>query len=247
MYLSVMKFVRGSLVVALSWLTACATLLACSLAARSSARSVWLMQTSWALAVSLVCAVGVAWAGYRWIPYVRSKWWLVLAATASVSGPIAALIVSAQVELAYGTPAYGCHWAGMRVNRCIGRDWSFLQDRLEHLTMEGEMDVKVCQAFVGGILPEPRNSRGPDGWINCPADDPSVWKSADCRDVALGGMANCFACGGLSDTSDFYRHSVGFSAGCERGKVRFGINVPLCLIDECSRSNTVEHCRSVTR
>lgn len=138
------------------------------------------MDGRYGILVSFACSVVVAWVAHRRIREVRSRWWLALVTVASVAVPIASLAVAAEVDLALGTPAYGCTWAGMRVEKCLGRDWSFLQDRLEHLTIEGEMDVNSCQAFVGGILPEPRDPKGRNGWINCADDDPTVWTPAGC-------------------------------------------------------------------
>jgi hypothetical protein len=74
-----------------------------------------------------------------------------------------------------------------------------------------------------------------------------VWTPAGCGDVALEEMIHCFKCGGLSETSDFYMYSVGFNAGCNHAKVRYGVNVPLYLIDRCALSFDVDHCRSIVR
>lgn len=203
------------------------------------------MESGSAFVTSIACAAGAVWVGRRCLPKVRSIWWLFPATLVSIATPLAVLGISLVAHTSLGTPAYDCSWNGMDVDKCRGRDWSFLQDRLEHLTIEGKMDVKICQAFIGGILTESRSAKRADGWIRCPDDDPTVWTSVECQNVGLFRMSRCYSCGGRSDTSDDYRYSVGFSANCERGKVRFGVNIPLNSIDKCAASHSVRECRLV--
>ncbi len=238
-----MNLVRGSVIAAIAWSSAGITYLACDLAGRCSEHLVWLMQLGPSLSVAAVSAACAVWIGLRKLPRIRSKWWLVPALLAFIVMFMAALIVPLFAHMSLGTPVYACYWKGMHVARCVGRDWSFLQGRSEYLAFEGAIDEGTCRSFQAGILPEPRESKKSDGWIRCPDDDPTVWAPAKCQSVALDGMTNCFTCGGTSDTSDRYVHSVGFSTKCDLGKVRFGVNIPLELVEKCASNSADERCR----
>lgn len=201
----------------------------------------WLVDIRWGLAATSVVGVAALFLARRIAPCLRSKLWWIPVLGVLPCGFVLVVVFPLGAHMFVGTPSYGCLWRGMDVEVCNGRDWSVLQGRLEHMTWEGKMDVGHCRAFVNAV---PKNAKDPyeNGWIRCPDDNPRVWTPSACRQAALATMDRCFVCGGVSATNDTYVHAVGFSAACDRAKVRYGVNIPLQRIDDCAETLRLGEC-----
>lgn len=170
-------------------------------------------------------------------------WWLLGALVAIPVMAVSALVLPLRYHIAMGTPHLSCELPGLETEQCIGRDWSFLQDRRRYWRATGRMDSAICRARLGAASGT-GSPRTPDGWIRCPYDDGSLWRAAACDDLGLADYDRCLVCSGQSDTVDSYIWVQAFSADCARAAFVHGVNVAPASVDACARGTERSNCSS---
>lgn len=193
--------------------------------------------TRWEVAWPLIgtASVVITLAGLRWLPAKMAAGWpLGICCALAVFGFVA-FVTPFALHVALGTPFVHCEREGLSIERCVGRDWSLMQDRAAYRITEGSIDVDTCTAFVEAV---PAAARSPlvDGWVRCPYDDASVWERTSCEEAALPDYDQCFICSGLSVTSDHYWTIQAFDAECATTVIHYGVNVSTEAIEPCSQS-----------
>lgn len=189
----------------------------------------------WAL-VGFAVFVLVGWLAHRVLPSRPSAWWLVPVFLVSPLVPFGIIVGTIEAHGVLGTPAIGCSWPHLRTERCVGRNWSILQDRLEYVVMEGTMDVQACRGFIRQVPPAPAPAPSGDGGGRnpCAFDRPDAWERASCEEHGIEMFANCFVCLNVSGTSDRYSEVQGFSEDCSRAIVAYGVNIESTSIVACA-------------
>jgi len=162
--------------------------------------------------------------------------WILLPVALVLPAGAALIVIQLIAHLALGSPAIDCEWADMDVERCVGRDWSFLQARHGYVVATGRVDVQACRRFQAGIRAQPKDPCDGDGWIRCPADDPASWFEMDCGLAGFADMERCYACMGKSATHDLFWDARGFSQDCSQAMAFYGANVHPTAAKRCSRS-----------
>ncbi|MEO0322622.1 MAG: hypothetical protein AAF447_06675 [Myxococcota bacterium] len=205
----------------------------------------WLMRWETQLPGALVGGLGVAWLAHRKLPPAPWKLATMGVAFAIVAGVLFLLVGPWLLHSRYGTPVVRCGRPGMAVEECIGRDWSFLQDRLGYERMRSTVEPEECRRFIAGVPEEPESPTDDARRVRCPYDDPSVWNRVGCDAVGLPDRAMCVECSSRAATNDAYIHAQGFSTDCSEVTTTYGVNVPPKLIDACHRSASRSRCFDV--
>ncbi len=195
-----------------------------------------------AVAVSVTVAAGAVVGAHRWMSRCV-PWWALLVPLAGLVAVPNAAVLAIGLNGIVGMPMHGCAWPGVDVEVCEGRNWSLFQDRLGYTRLAGSMDPETCRGFTTAVGDEP-DSPLVDGWVRCPFDRPGVWERIACEDVALADEDVCFVCQGRSETADRYWYVQGFSEGCSRATVLYGVNVDPRDIDTCNESLSPRPCRA---